>query len=96
LEKLHNEELPNLYTSPSIIRVKKSRKMRWAGHVARIREKRNAYRILVGKPVSQRKFREDNLIRPRTLHIISVFTNPPIIWRHIERNTDIAVKLVIK
>jgi hypothetical protein len=48
--KLHNEELHNLYSSPSIIRIIKSRMMRWAGHVARVGEKRNAYRILVGKP----------------------------------------------
>jgi hypothetical protein len=47
--KLHNEELHNLYSSPSIIRMIKSRRMRWAGHVARMREKRNAYRILAGK-----------------------------------------------
>jgi hypothetical protein len=40
---LHNEELHNLYSSPSIIRMIKSRRMRWAGHVARIGEKRNAY-----------------------------------------------------
>jgi hypothetical protein len=48
--KLHNEELHKLYSSPSIIRIIKSRRMRWAGHVARLGEKRNAYRILVGKP----------------------------------------------
>jgi hypothetical protein len=48
--KLHNEELHNLYSSPSIIRIIKSRRMRWAGHVARMGEKRNAYRLLVGKP----------------------------------------------
>jgi hypothetical protein len=48
--KLHNEELHNLYSSPSIIRVIKSRRMRWAGHVARLGEKTNADRILVGKP----------------------------------------------
>jgi PAS domain-containing protein len=46
--KLHTE-LHNLYSSPSIIRMIKSRRMRWAGHVARM-EKRNAYRLLVGKP----------------------------------------------
>jgi hypothetical protein len=45
-----NEELHNLYSSPSIIRVIMSRRMRWTGHVARMGEKRNAYRILVGKP----------------------------------------------
>jgi hypothetical protein len=45
--KLHNEELHNLYSSPSIIRTIKSRRMRCAGHVTRMGEKRNAYRILV-------------------------------------------------
>jgi hypothetical protein len=47
--KLHNEELHNLYPSPSIIRFIKSRRMRWAGHVARMGEKGNVYRLLVGK-----------------------------------------------
>jgi hypothetical protein len=42
--KLHNEEFQDLYSWPSIIRIKKSRRMRWAGHVARMGEKRNAYR----------------------------------------------------
>jgi hypothetical protein len=52
--KLHNEELHNLYFSPNIIRMIKSRRMRWAGHVARMGDKRNAYRILVGKPKGRR------------------------------------------
>jgi hypothetical protein len=52
--KVHNEELHNLYCSPSIIRIIKSRKMRWTGHVARMGEKGNAYRILVGKPEVKR------------------------------------------
>jgi hypothetical protein len=49
--KLHNEECHDLYSSPStsIIRIMKSRRMRWARHVARMGEKRNAYRLLVGK-----------------------------------------------
>jgi hypothetical protein len=47
--KLHNEELHDLYSSPSIIRITKSRRMRSTGHVARMGEKRNAYRLLVGK-----------------------------------------------
>jgi hypothetical protein len=47
--KLHNEELYNLYSSPNIIKMIKSSRMRWAGHVARMGEKMNAYRILVGK-----------------------------------------------
>jgi hypothetical protein len=48
--KQHNQELRNLYSLPSIIRMIKSRGMRWAEHVARTRGNRNAYRILVGKP----------------------------------------------
>jgi hypothetical protein len=48
--KLHNEELRDLYSSPSIIRIIEPRRMRWTGHVARTREKRNAHRLLVGKP----------------------------------------------
>jgi hypothetical protein len=48
--KLHNEELHNLYSSPSIIRIIKSSWMRWAGHVAPMGEKRNVSRLLVGKP----------------------------------------------
>jgi hypothetical protein len=46
--KLHNEELHDLYSSPSIIRIIKSRRMRWAGHVARMGAKRNEYMLLVG------------------------------------------------
>jgi hypothetical protein len=52
--KLHNKELRDLYSSPSIIRIIKSRRMRWAGHVARIGKKRNAYRLLLGKPEGRR------------------------------------------
>jgi hypothetical protein len=58
--KLHNEELRDLYSSPSIIRIIKSRRMRWAGHVAQMGEKRIAYRLLVGKPEGKRPLR-----RPR-------------------------------
>ena len=47
--KLHNEELNDLYCSHNIVRVLKSRRIRWAGHVARIGERRDVYRILVGK-----------------------------------------------
>jgi hypothetical protein len=52
--KLHNEELHNLYSSPSIVTMTKSGSIRWAGHVAQMGEKRNTYRILVGKPVGKR------------------------------------------
>jgi hypothetical protein len=52
--KLHNEELRTLYSSPSIIRMMKSRRMRWAWHVTRMGEKMNAYGLLVGKPEEKR------------------------------------------
>jgi hypothetical protein len=52
--KLHNKELNDLYSSPSIIRIMKSRRMRWVGHVTRMGEKRNAYRLLVGKSEGKR------------------------------------------
>jgi hypothetical protein len=48
--KLHNEELHDLYSSSSITRIIKARRKRWAGHVARMGEEKNAYRLLVGKP----------------------------------------------
>ena len=58
--KLHNEELIDLYSSPNIVRAIKSRRMRWAGHVARMGEERGVYRVLLGKPEGRRQ-----LGRPR-------------------------------
>jgi len=58
--KIHNEKLYGLYCSPSIVRVLKSRRMRWAGHVARVGERRCVCRVLVGKPEGKR-----SLGRPR-------------------------------
>ena len=52
--RLHNEELNDLYSSPNMVRVIKSRRMRWAGHVARMGEERGVYRVLVGKPEGRR------------------------------------------
>jgi hypothetical protein len=52
--RLHNEELHNLYASQNIIRVIKSRRMRWAGHAAHLGEMVNEYNILIGKPEGQR------------------------------------------
>jgi hypothetical protein len=52
--KLHNEELNELYSLPNIVRVVKSRRMRWARHVARMGEKGGVYRVLVGKPEGKR------------------------------------------
>jgi hypothetical protein len=57
---IHNEELHNFYSSPSIIRMIQPRRMRWAGHVTQMGAKRNAYKILVGKPEGKRP-----LERPR-------------------------------
>jgi hypothetical protein len=65
--KLHNEELNDLYSSPNIFRVIKSRRMRWAGHVACVGERRGVYRVLVGKPEGKKLLRrprhrwEDNI-----------------------------------
>ena len=58
--KLHNEELNDLYFSPNIVRGIKSRRMKWAGHVARMGEGRGMYKVLVGKPEGKRP-----LWRPR-------------------------------
>jgi len=58
--RLHNEEINDLYSSPNIVRVIKWRRMRWAGHVARMGEERGVYRVLVGKPEGKRPMR-----RPR-------------------------------
>ena len=52
--RLHNEELDSLYRSPNIVRVNKSRRLRWAGHVVRMEEGRSAFKILTGKPTGKR------------------------------------------
>ena len=58
--KLHNEKLNDRYSSPNIFRVIKTIRMRWAGHVARMGERRDVYSVLVGKPEGKRP-----LVRPR-------------------------------
>jgi hypothetical protein len=52
--KLHNEELNDLYSSPNMVRMIKSRRKRWPGHVARMGERRSVYRVLVGKREGKR------------------------------------------
>ena len=52
--RLHNEELHSLYRSPNILRVIKSRRLRWAGHIVRIEEGRSAFKILTGTPTGKR------------------------------------------
>jgi len=64
--RLHNEELNDLNPSPNIVRMKKSSRMRWAGHVARMDEERGVYRVLVGKPEGKRP-----LGRPRRRWVIN-------------------------
>jgi hypothetical protein len=68
--KLHNEELHNLYSSPNIVTMIKTMWMTWSGHVAGIGAKRNAYRILVGKPEGKRP-----LGRPRRRWMNNVKTD---------------------
>jgi hypothetical protein len=80
--KLRNEELGDLYCSPRIIRIFKSRKMRLVGHVAQIGEKRNAYRLLVGKPEGTR-----SLGRPSCRWILERWNGvmwTGLVWLRIE------------
>jgi len=65
--RLHNEELNDLYSSPNIVRVIKWRRMRWAGHVARMVEERGLYRVLLGKPEGRRP-----LGRPRRRWVYNI------------------------
>jgi len=68
--RLHNEELNDMYSSPNIVRVIKSKRMRWAGLVARMGEERGAYRVLVGKPEVKRP-----LGRPRHRWVDNIRTD---------------------
>jgi hypothetical protein len=64
--KLHNDEFYSLYSSPNIVRVIKSKRMRWAGHVARMGEGRDVYRLLLGVP-NGRDHREDLVVALRII-----------------------------
>jgi hypothetical protein len=78
--ELHNEELRDLCSSPSIIIIIKSRRMRWARHVARIGEKRNAYRLLVGKPEGKRP-----LGRPRRRWVVNIRMDlGEVVWGDVD------------
>jgi hypothetical protein len=87
--KLHNEELHGLYSSPSIIRVIKARRMRWAGHVALMGEVRGAYNILVGRPDGRRppgrprrRWEENNKMDRREIGLGDVD------WIHLAQDRD--------
>jgi hypothetical protein len=88
--KLHNGELHNLYSSPDIIRQIKSRRMRWTGHVARMGEGRNVYRVLVGKPEGKRP-----LERPRCrwedvikMDLRKIGCGVGVEWIHLAQDRD--------
>jgi hypothetical protein len=91
--KLHNEELRDLYSSPSIIRIIKSRRMRWEGHAAQIGEKRNVYRLLVGKPEGKRPLGrprrrwEDNI--KMDLGEIGRVEWTGLVWLRIEKSGEV-------
>jgi len=72
--RLHNEEINDLYSSPKIVRVIKLRRMRWAGHVARMGEERGVYRVLVGKPEGKRP-----LGRPRRRWMDNIRTDLQVV-----------------
>jgi hypothetical protein len=87
--KLHNEELRDLNSSPSIIRMIKSRRMRWAGHVARMGEKRNTCRLLVVKPEGKRP-----LGRPRRRCLDNVMMDlGEVGWGDVDWNSVLNIRV---
>jgi len=87
--KLHNEELRDLYSLPNIVRVVKSRKMRWAGHVARMWEGRGVHRVLVGKregkrPLGRPRRRRGDNIKMDLREVVGVETG----WSWLRIGTD--------
>ena len=87
--KLHNDELSDLYSLPNIVRVVKSRRMRWTGHVARMGEGRDVHRVLVGKPEGKRP-----LGRPRCRWEDNIMTGLREVgggcgdWMELAQDTD--------
>jgi len=81
--KLHNEELRDIYSLPNIVRVVKSRRMRWAGHVARMVEGRVVHRVLVGKPEEKKP-----LGRPRRRWIFGKWEGVETGWSWLRIGTD--------
>ena len=81
--RLHKEELNDLYCSPNIVRVIKSRRMRWAGHVARMGEERGVYRVLVWKPEGKRP-----LGRPRRRWVDNIRMDGYVDWICLSQDRD--------
>jgi len=86
---MHNEELNDLYSSPNIVRVIKSRRMRWAGHVARMGEERAVYRVLVGKlerrrPLGRPRHRWSDIIRTDLQEVECVYMD----WIGLAQDRD--------
>ena len=86
--KLHNEELNDLYSSPYIVRVIKSRRMRWAGYVARMEERRGVYRVLVGKPEGKRPLGRPSVDGRIILKWIFRKLNGGIDWVYLTQDRD--------
>jgi hypothetical protein len=87
--RLHNEELHNLYASPNIIRMIKSRRVKLAGHVARMGEFRSAYTTLVGKPERKRPFRRPRNGREDNIRIdLREIGREVVDWMHLDWDRD--------
>jgi hypothetical protein len=88
-KRLHNGKLCNLYTSQNVIRLIKSRRMRWAGHVARMGEIRNAHNILVGKPRRKRPLgRRRRRLEDNTGKYLRVIWLEGMDWIHLAQERD--------
>jgi len=86
--KLHKKKLNDLYSSPNIIRAIKSRRMRWAGHVACMEEKRGAYRVLVGKPEGKRPLEKTRLDGRIILRLIFTKWDGGMDWNDLAQDRD--------
>jgi hypothetical protein len=86
--KLHEKKLNDLYSSPNIIRAIKSRRMRWAGHVACMEEKRDAYRVLVGKPEGKGPLERPRLDGRIIARLIFTKWDGGIDWNDLAQDRD--------
>jgi hypothetical protein len=86
--KLHNRELHNLHSPPDIIRQIKSRRMRWAGHVARMGEGRKVYKVLVGKPEGKRPLRRPRHRREDGIKMYLRGVGWGVEWIHLAQDRD--------